>query len=172
MAAVQCNAQLFPLVAFTVFLQTFRHTGDFENAEIGGESLVFIEEDKERGTHIVAQNFVVRGLGVQEPDVLFRLHAQFPAFFGVEPDVGIHLVQVIPLYQNILCKIVRFISSALLLRHQGAVSGGNPEIVISVNPGDFLDDVGLDGHVLGGAPGGNLYLEDAVFISGAEAQRI
>ena len=66
-----------------------------------------------------------------------------------------------PLHKNIFGKIVGFISSAALFRVQGAVGGLDLEVVIAVDPGDLLDDVRLDGHILGGTPGGHFHVEQA-----------
>ena len=52
----------------------------------------------------------------------------------------------------------------------GAEGGGDLEIVVAVDAGDLLDDVRLDGHVLGGPPRGDLHLELLAVKLRAEAQ--
>ena len=41
---------------------------------------------------------------------------------------------------------------------KGCGNGGGLEILIAIHPGHFLHDVGLDGHVAGGAPGGHHHM--------------
>ena len=50
LAAVQCNAQLFSARCIHRFPSDLPHDGRFRKCRNRGESLVFIEEDKERGT--------------------------------------------------------------------------------------------------------------------------
>ncbi len=80
-------------------------------------------------------------------------------------------MEVIPLDQQVLGEVIGLVAGAALFGIQSAVGGGDLEIVVAVNPGDFLDDVRLDGHVLGGPPGGNFHLELAAVKFGAKAQR-
>ena len=79
-------------------------------------------------------------------------------------------MEMAALHQDILCEIVGFISGRALLGVQGAEGGGDLEVVVAVDAGDLLDDVRLDGHVLGGPPGGDLHLELLAVKLGAEAQ--
>ena len=79
-------------------------------------------------------------------------------------------MEPIALHQDVLHKVIGLIPRALSLGVQGADGGLYLKVVISVNAGYLLDDIRLDGHILGGPPAGHLYREPVPLLTGLKAQ--
>ena len=156
------RAELVLLVAVSVLAQTLNGVTDLENTEIVAVSAVFLHEGKEGGDHRNAQAGVIGSLGVDDLHVLGSGNSQLAILRGIGPDVGMNLVHTVARNENILHSVLLALSRFLANGENGADGGEDIEVIVSVDTGDLLDDIRLDGNVLGSSPGGNLYGEATV----------
>ena len=82
-----------------------------------------------------------------------------------------NLVQVVALYQNILCTVNVGLDSLFSYREQGAERGFNLEVVVAVYTGYFLNQVSLYCNVLCCTPRGHVHSKHLAVLRNAEAER-
>ena len=114
---------------------------------------------------------MVGSLSVDNLDVIGSGDAELLVLLRVSPDVGVNLVHTVALYENILDSVLVGLKDFLTHGKKRAFRGEDIKIIVAVNTGDFLNDISLDGYVLGRSPGGNDGNELVALAAKTEAQR-
>ena len=80
-------------------------------------------------------------------------------------------MHAVALYEQVFRPAVVIVARGAHDRRQSCLCGRNLEVIVAVNTGDLLDDVGLDGDILRCTPGRHVRGEDFVFKRRCEAER-
>ena len=151
----EASTKLGKLVAGAVSVKAVNGVADLEDAEGVRVGLVFLCEGKKSGDHRDTDVLMVGGLSVDNSYALGGLDAEFLILSHIGPDVGVNLVHTVALYKDVLHSVLRGVDNLLANGGKCTCRGEYLEVVVAVNSGDLLDDVGLDGNVLGSTPGRN-----------------
>ena len=168
---VEDNAELILLVALAILAKSLNGMANLEDSKGIRVALILLCKCKEGGNHSSAQDCVVGSLRVDNLNVVGSLDAELVALCLIRPDVRVNLVQTVALHENILHSVLVGLEDFLSHRDKGANRGAYIEVVVAVDTGDFLDNIRLDGDVLGGAPGGHDRGEAVTVEGDAEAER-
>ena len=147
------------LNAEVVFVNTVNHSADLEDAEIGRVADVALYLTELGGDHRTADSLDVGVGGVEQADILLNGNAESLLLVRVSPDVGVNLVQTVTLNEHVLDSVLVVLYNVLADGIKRRTGGVDRKIIVAVNTGDLLDDVGVHGNVLRRSPRGNENVE-------------
>ena len=128
------------------------HSADLEDTVLRRVAEIRLDLAQLRGDHSLADGLDVGVGGVHQLDHAAVFDTQLLELVHIVPDVGVQLVQVIVLDEDILDAVLILLHRLGTGREQGCCRGMDLKVIIAVDTGDLLDDIRLDGDVLGGAP--------------------
>ena len=154
-AAVERDAEHPVLARQILFVHAVHGAADFKDTEGVRIAQIGLDLTQLRGDHGAAQQLRTRVGRAEDAQVRHGLHAQRLHLLRVLPDVGMHLVEGVAVHQQVLDAVLQRFFLARAHGVERRLGRVHVKVVVAVDTGDLLDDVGLDGHVLGGAPGGH-----------------
>ena len=149
---VQGDAEVLFLDTEVVVGHAGDHSADLKNAVGGRIAEITLDLAQLGGDHRLADGLDVGVGGVHQLDHAAVLDAQLLELVDIVPDVGVQLVQVIVLDEDILDAVLILFHRFGTGREQRRGRGVDLKVIVTIDTGDLLDDVRLDGNVLGGAP--------------------
>ena len=166
----QSDSQTAFFFTIAVILKTIHNASDFKDAERISITTVVVNERKQSRQHRITNGSVFRRGNIQNTNIVLYLNPQPFIFFAVAPNIRMHLMQSVFLYQEIFQSIFFRARHGAFYRMQFAACGWNRKVIITVNPGNFFDNICFYRNIFRCTPRRHLYCKVAVSIVYTKSQ--